>query len=268
MVNVLSSAFSLFTGNSDIIFKITCGKLGKKDSKARYTWVFPFAMQLGANAAIAAIIRGTPGYRQSFTIIELVLLYLARPRLSWLVLGLTHSCIGTRTTVSNWRRRLSSTEDDDSDMELRVEPFHNAAWIQERRIRGNSDRTGAFNFSDAINPLSIYSSSYKSQLIAETMLLLLSTYTMGRLAHFATTNKYFASSAPIPQSAKFMYGGALFFVIWSSLTFSIASVVVWQLLFPATQSRSLNVSLMTMYLGLWIGSWLFWAGFVRLAGEL
>jgi hypothetical protein len=50
-------------------------------------WIFTVALNLIANAIVAAIIKRAPGYLATFKIWELMLFLLARPRLSWIILG-------------------------------------------------------------------------------------------------------------------------------------------------------------------------------------
>jgi formate/nitrite transporter FocA (FNT family) len=67
---------------------VTCGALGKVTSKSwKYMWIFTVLLNLAANALIAAIIKQAPGYLADFKVWELMLFLLARPRLSWIILG-------------------------------------------------------------------------------------------------------------------------------------------------------------------------------------
>jgi formate/nitrite transporter FocA (FNT family) len=68
---------------------VTCGKLGKVSSSSwKFMWIITVALNLAANALVAAIIKRAPGYLSNFKIWELMLFLLARPRLSWIILGI------------------------------------------------------------------------------------------------------------------------------------------------------------------------------------
>jgi hypothetical protein len=50
-------------------------------------WIFPVGLNLLANAIVAAMIQHSPGYLATFKVWELMLFLMARPRLSWIILG-------------------------------------------------------------------------------------------------------------------------------------------------------------------------------------
>jgi formate/nitrite transporter FocA (FNT family) len=67
---------------------VTCGALGKVNTSSwKFMWILTVGLNLIANAIVAAIIKHSPGYLATFKVWELMLFLLARPRLSWIILG-------------------------------------------------------------------------------------------------------------------------------------------------------------------------------------
>jgi hypothetical protein len=88
IVNVLVSIFGLIFGNRTVTNYLTCGLLGPLGSKAwRYMWIVTVGLHLGSNAFIAFIIKNTTGYGNDFSIPQLMLFFVARPRLAWIAMS-------------------------------------------------------------------------------------------------------------------------------------------------------------------------------------
>ena len=99
-------------------------------------------------------------------------------------------------------------------------------------------------------------------------------YYYGRTAHFATTKGYYIIGhlkGPHAHDAHIMYAGALLALIGGS--YSIIFVPM-QLLVHGASTRSAPPNAWLIYFSItlmtyaWIGAWLFWVGYVRLAGDL
>jgi hypothetical protein len=110
-----------------------------------------------------------------------------------------------------------------------------------------------------------YISAFMSSFIAELVLQIIALYIMGRTVHFAASQGYYVvtSSAyqTIPHGAHLMYGGALFYLIGGG----VLLLGCFDLL--KSHSGSLDWVLASLPYT-WLASWLFWAGFVKLAGPL
>jgi hypothetical protein len=103
-VNGAVSILGVFCGHKSIVNAITFGLLGGEHSKSwRYMWVFSVGLQLAANAAIAGLIYNSPEVIPLFKISDLMLFYIARPRLSWIVVSL----LSTLNVRSGWPWRPS-----------------------------------------------------------------------------------------------------------------------------------------------------------------
>jgi hypothetical protein len=95
-VNVAATAFGIILGNrkvsGKILYVLSCGRFGKKQvgsSQAyKFMWIFPLALNLGANALNAWITVTAKDYYQSTMprIWDLTLFYCTRPRLGWIPL--------------------------------------------------------------------------------------------------------------------------------------------------------------------------------------
>ncbi|KAF7512544.1 hypothetical protein GJ744_000805 [Endocarpon pusillum] len=192
-------------------------------------WIFPLGLQLTANAIIAAIIKNTSGFHADFAVWELVLFFAARPRLSWIVLG-------AFSVISS----------------------------------GSSSHTKGRYFP--------WWSSFMSQFIAEFILQLIALYIMGRTAHFATGRGYYLVHTDLyrslPPGAHMMYSGALYYLIIGSFSWLLA---IGLIIVAAGRFNIKNPKVGTAYVmfaitlsltSVWLASWIFWVGFVRLAGPL
>jgi hypothetical protein len=111
-------------------------------------------------------------------------------------------------------------------------------------------------------------------ILAELPLQLMSMYYYGLTAHFAAKKHYYIIGnleGPHAHNAHLMYAGALLALVGGGC--SIAGVLLQIARDPELNDSSppdpgfvfLSLGLMTFG---WVGAWLFWAGYVRLAGDL
>ena len=232
-VNVINALLGVVFGHRLVVNKLSCGLLGKRESKSwAYTWAVTVALQLGANAVIAVIIKNTPGYNSTFRIGELVLFFAARPRLSWIPLSLL--------------------------------------WLlpRDRKHSRGKDLPWA--------------SAACAQLLAEFCLLILGLVVMGRTAHFAASNGYYRLGqlhSSLPHWAHVMYAGALYYLV-GGIGLGIMQFIALVFFFRMrrreiegqdSQPDGTLVGPLFLILSLitfWLSSWLFWAGFVHVAGDL
>lgn len=120
-----------------------------------------------------------------------------------------------------------------------------------------------------------WSSAAAQTLITEFVLLIVGAYYMGKTANFAQLHGYylgkFPSSFGQSSDAKLMYAGALVYLVmlWVSLII-IGTGIVWASAGPVDGLSSAIAG--GFIIGgaswTWIGSWLFWAGYLKLAGSL
>lgn len=120
--------------------------------------------------------------------------------------------------------------------------------------------------------------AFLSLFIAEFILQAISMYIMGRTAHFAANQGYYLIQTDLykslPSGAQMMYGSALYIIICGSLSFL---TTVWFIIGTIEkhkespkekQSTSIIFAVgLFCLLTNWLGSWLFWAGFLHLAGN-
>ena len=213
IVNAVVSLLSLIFGNRYFVDLVT-PRCMRTESQHMWmiTWTIPLAIQLAANAFIAFLYKDSPGYDQGFSLHDLTLFFITRPRLGWFVLAI-------------------------------LMPLGRAV-----------DKHG------------MYESAAKGAIVAEIFLLLIGSYYMGITAHFAATNGYYvgALQGPYAEHAHMMYSGALLFLI--SLAFALISAL---LLLPSAVPQVLKyVLVFIVAISSLLGSWLFWAGYVLLAGDL
>jgi len=238
-VNAMAGILSLFFGNRNLVHKLTFGFLGTPGSKAwRYMWLLSVALNLGANAVIARLIQTTPGYLSTFSVGELMLFFTTRPRLGWLFLGVTHL-------------------DTDDARNTR------GSYIYENR----------------------WTSSMFANIFAEFVLQLIAMYPMGVAAHFGAQHGYVtvwtAEYARLSTAERLMYGGAMYYLTVGAL-YLLLCLGLWGYFFLSgdglldrssddkkkPSSEDLVIGPISILLvTTWLASWLFWAGFVKLAGR-
>jgi hypothetical protein len=114
IINVLVSLIGLVFGNRVVTNKISCGIFGKLGSSAyQYMWILTVVLQFSSNILVASIIKHTPGYGDDFSISQLMLFFIARPRLSWIFL----------TVVASRQRKLKEIKNSDGTSLNELEPF-------------------------------------------------------------------------------------------------------------------------------------------------
>jgi hypothetical protein len=239
-VNVITSLVSIISGHRRFIRLVTCGWLGEMMSQGwMRSWLLALGLQFAANATIAAIFKHTPGYMATFTIGELMLLFFARPRLSWIVL----------LFLSFYRTK---------------NPLH---------IARGSERDYP------------YYSACMSQIMVELVMQLIALVLMGKTAYFATVRGFYNINSTgyrsLPESAHVMYAGALYYMVTGCL--ALAGMILllgltWLVLSGQSGDDGEGLTYMALdfirmafpvllLLSTFLGSWLFWVGFVSLVGD-
>ena len=213
-VNVITVIASLIFGNRKVLEWLTCKMLGGKDSSTK-RWFLGGAMSaglsMGANAINAKLIKQTQGFG-SISVTQLVLLWCARPRLSWLG-GLL-------------------------------------------AIVGEDQMT--------------YTALGASCTIAEGILQAVACFYMGRTAHWGVMLGYLKAGhldgIPGASDAKLMYAGSLLWLI--TIAFVFLPWLYLALIGDEGKGASIGGTIFCclMIVPL-IGQWLFWAGFIGLAGD-
>ncbi|KAF1998218.1 hypothetical protein P154DRAFT_604074 [Amniculicola lignicola CBS 123094] len=276
LVNVVVTALSVVFGNRYTLYRLTGRRFFKdKNSKLhRIMWILTVALQLGANALIGWIFQKTPGYNANFKIWELMLFFTVRPRLSWISLMLlsqyeVHNPDVVYSPMVTYARDAST---EGLELEPRSKDRNATSPDPSLMQRHEKDRPWA--------------SAAKSQAFAEIFLQIIALYIMGKTAHFATTRQYYlvgtAANKSLPTAAKIMYAGALYYLSLGVplLLAEILFVILYyagefddDIMSRKTSERSIKSTAYSAFIFYnlvytWLGSWLFWAGFVRLAGDL
>jgi hypothetical protein len=260
VVNIVVTAVGIVTGNSIFVKFITCGRFGHDGSGAwKWLWLIPFGLQMGANAGIGVLISHVPGYTSTFKVWQLIFLYTARPRLSWVVLGFLS--LKSRRNVPQYR-----PHDRDGywqDYSGSPKNIFDVSTLPPEHVHLDSGP-------------SYWHSSAMAQLLAEMMLELLALYIMGRVVHFGALHKFYALSTPeykaLPRAAHLMYAGAMWYLIAVSGMLTVV-IIAWYYIVEigrkSYQSQQTTIGLMLFFgaTSTWVSSWLFWAGYVELAGH-
>ncbi|OCK83081.1 hypothetical protein K432DRAFT_379848 [Lepidopterella palustris CBS 459.81] len=240
-INILSSLLGVAVGHRKVVKTLTFGLLGSKDDISAILfvqWLIPLACQLGSNAINAYLMSKVPGYTVTFPIGQLVVLYAARPRFSWIVLAM----FTLRSTITATAQK----------------------------------KTRAFTLND-MPKLSPWFSAGIAHLLVEIVLDLMALAYMGRTAYFATRRGYlnvFSSAYDaIPESARLMYAGSLWFIVAGVISgFYYVCFIVEALKSPSLARDGPSMFWSgVVFFGIsstWISAWLFWAGYVKLAGDL
>ena len=217
VVNLVTVIASFIFGHRQVLKWLTCKMLGGMDSSTK-RWFLSGAisagLSMGANAINAKLIKRTEGFG-SISVTQLVLLWCARPRLSWLG-GLL-------------------------------------AYVGEEKMN--------------------YTALGASCTIAEGILQAVACFYMGRTAHWGVMLGYLKGGhldgIPGGHDAKLMYAGSLLWLITIVFIFLPWFVLV----LPSSEKKDADLSSTSgiifcccMIMPL-IGQWLFWAGFIGLAGD-
>jgi hypothetical protein len=230
-VNVIVAAIGILVGHRIVIKRLSCGLFGKRDSYSTwiYMWVVSAGLQVGSNAIVSTLMLSVPGYTNTFTVTELTLVFLARPRLGWLgllVLGMTG--------------REIRNPDYSRDFEL---PWANSAM---------------------------------TQVLCETVLQCIAFYPMSKVLSngaYKKLHKYPSAYVKLiaPPGAINMEFGAAFFLAFSAIQ-TLAVIVTFCIDWKKRDgggrvlvvSRNWPAAVILILTN--AGSWIFWAGYVRLAG--
>lgn len=312
-VNGVVSALAVVFGHRLVVKKLTCGVFGHRDSRSWvWMWIVPVGLQLAANAFIALLIKQSAGYKADFKISELMLFLVARPRLSWIILGgfaaksqkvrrererasrreepqYPHSpnpssaFLGTPqpydNTYSPWASQHSFPNYTPYTSQTALNPYGHSAHAQAYHHVPSSDtdvsRGIGFHLGDRDFP---WWSAFMTQFIGEYVLQIMSLYIMGRTAHFATLHGYYKiyhdSYWDIPSAARMMYSGALYYLVAGSLFLIFAAIFILYTIFGSraklfgkASNAGIVLTLVFLLISTWMGSWIFWAGFVKLAGD-
>jgi hypothetical protein len=256
-INIIATVLGVVLGNRrvsrGILRFLTCGYWGKKNTKQsqdwKYMWIFTLGLQLGANAINAWITLNAPGYDRANDpkLWDLMLFLTTRPRISWIAL-----------------------------VSLSIE--------------------GADGTKDGS-----WTSAGRQAAVAESILQLVGTYYMGRTVHWGSRHGYYSV-----HHTDFQQGRAVRLMIAGSvvsLAMTCGSVILMILYAvslhanlrkddrhrhrhrdrdrdrdsgdlrngdepfeedaPFITHQAVNSAIMP-----WIGSWVFMAGYVKVAGSL
>ena len=103
----------------------------------------------------------------------------------------------------------------------------------------------------------LWKSAARSQIIAEFLLELLALYPIGITVHHGVTHGLYQVWDPTPTAVAMMYGGALLYLVMVFLN-------IVQLIVVMRRGFYLHPTILIPMLVVWIASWLFWVGFLRL----
>ncbi|KAK3360668.1 hypothetical protein B0T25DRAFT_536118 [Lasiosphaeria hispida] len=210
---------------------------GGLDTSFRRSWIWTVAMQFTANAVVAkTTIAASGNGPQTPSVGDFMMFLFMRPRMTWVVLCL----------------------------------FVPPGLLYNREYRQKMIPV----WSDGLWPGNWAKGVYQHVIAEAAIQLVGGAYYAGKTAHFATTRGYYYANAlegcPFRTEAKMMYAGALVYLIFLPPIIFLAV----GLLFPPSfegnyrqKSDPLSNNYLFSLVG-WIGSWLFFAGYVRLAGDL
>ncbi|KAH0543402.1 hypothetical protein FGG08_002260 [Glutinoglossum americanum] len=257
IVNLIVGFLSITVGHRRVTKCLTCKLFGHKNSNSwKWVWIVVVGLQLLANACIALVIKRTPGYEQGFSIWQLTLFFTARPRVSW-IFGIPFSwmpncCSGARDRRARKDAAYQMYQGHNTSSQSQISPGQKFekdwAW-----------RTFAF-----------------SQFIAEIVLQLITAYTMGTTVAFAAPRGYYILGnlpGPTGRRAHMMYSAALYWLCGQSALLGLGLIVTvavlassWHVAYKMHFTMSvMGVAMVPLS---WMATWLFWVGYVQLAGGL
>ncbi|KAM5353088.1 hypothetical protein ACJZ2D_017029 [Fusarium nematophilum] len=255
IVGVLSTVLCLITGHQAIIRPLTwCPRVvlrraglshfadklfkepqvGEEDTSYKRSWIWTFGLEFVSNAVVAQVmITASSSSPNPPSVGDFMLFLFMRPRMTWLIF-----CITVPPSLLY------------NDKYTRVRTCEPGSWL--------------WNLSKA---------AYQ-HIIAEAAIQVVGADYAGLTAHFATTRGYYLANAldgcPLRADAKTMYAGALIYLVFLLPTIFIAIGILFHESYAGAYRRNSDPLLNNFYLSLvgWVGSWLFFSGYVRLAGDL
>jgi hypothetical protein len=293
VVNIVVAVSSLVLGHQTVLHVLSCKLLGKEhplpNRRQRMMQVvqllLPLALQLLANSIITFLTRATPGYKDGFTFAQLFLFLAARPRITWLFAA----------WAANFASKTGAQEVPGFPEHLKIAVVelqgHNMGNVPTP-MPGNPVREEIMSLwqefmggrSKKFFP---YQRFAKGQLLAEAVLLAIASYSIGSTAHFASQSgfydiygtsqaQYEAYGLWYEYAAKMMYGGAIWWIICFPIAFTLLIIMFGELAQHTSsvteRSDNLNtiriISSLILMVSLWLGQWLWLAGFVHLMGSL
>jgi hypothetical protein len=284
-VNGIVSLLAVLFGHRHVVKKITCGFFGKRHSQSwKIMWILPVGLQLAANASIALLIQRSDGYASTFKITELMLWLTARPRISWIVLGaFAFQKHVTKQRGIGMGGSTSKLSVNTSYEEMRPSPHTspNSSYYGSQTALASPYMQVPNDEADTSDFFHDYPwwSAFMTQFIAEFVLQIMALYVMGRTAHYGAAKDYYklyrSTYWDIPAAARMMYSGALYYLVAGSLFLIFAFFfIMYQMLSRKVKTLgkgstiAIVMALFFLLISTWLGSWLFWAGFVSLAGDL
>jgi hypothetical protein len=237
-------------GNRVVANKLSFGVFGKppatdKDTPSvgyagSYKWLVSLTLTLGANVVIALLIKRYPGYEHGFTVWQLALFLLARPRLGWIFLLLA-----------------AFFDIETSQLDVRHERSQSSRQLDDRPNRYD-------------NP---WMSSALSGFVAELVLLGFTAWTMGSITHFGLKEVVYGNIEQLTPNAKLKAG---FLMLAASMywLFCAFCAVMMGIVLSCCITRKSIFRIATIILPwlllptLWLASWLFMVAFIRLGPQL
>ena len=133
--------------------------------------------------------------------------------------------------------------------------------IREENTRGGQKLKG------------FYENSAKGAILAEIILMIIASFYYGRTMHFAVTRGYYLRghlTGPSAHDAHIMYVGALLYTVflYTPLFYLVLLVIDEKFGFLDDPLASVLLAVGVTGTTTWLGSWLFWAGYVHLAQDL
>jgi hypothetical protein len=249
-VNGVVSVLSVICGHQRVINIVTFKLCGHEDSKSwRYMWIVSVGLQLAANAAVAALIRNAAGI-DTFKIWDFMLFYVARPRLSWVIVVF----LSTLDVRPNWPIKPSQRDS------IRMVSIRPAERSYARRREVSSANGGGDN---------PWRGAAMSQVITEFVLQLMACYPMGLIVYQGSQSRVYdiiTFNYSIPELVRLMYAGALYYLIMGTISLIILLIPLvsfWAHPYTSKYKFYARMAMCLVLISTWLGSWLFWAGFVN-----
>lgn len=297
VVNLVVAGAGVILGHAGVMKRISGGLLGQRNSGLWVViWIPVTGLQILANALVAVAIKWVAGYSTGFTVLQLAVFYTVRPRIGWilsLLFSAASCCCPSHPpkTVATLRPYAPTTyhSHEQAPLELRQYPrpgyhpyHHGPNWGYWH----HSAVPAAVQHADATGPSKVcpWRCAALSQFFSEMALQLLALYHMGRTTVFARcrgyyiiSNLYAVAPSQISQSAHLMYSAALYWLC-SQVAIAFLGLVVAPVLAIVLRccggdiTKAIHRAVIFMAVFMiplsWLACWLFWVGYVRLAGDL
>jgi hypothetical protein len=249
VVNIASACVAVIFGHSQVnkkIKKILCCGFFQKDNMIS-SLLLAIIVALSTNLAIVYLIKYTPGYESGFNVWELFLFFATRPRLAWVVSVSLSGFHGKRRSETVNTETQSTGVYPQMDQNFHVEDYESKEEYYWR-------------------------TSANVSLLAECFLQFVALYYMIKTVMWGFSQGFYSPSfgdlqvsSSTENTARVMYIGAFVWCLFRIPFNCLVLLMTNPRIFSSFGPKKVLLWFVPM---IWLPAWLFFGGFIALAGDM